>query len=157
MLPEYRNEPFTDFTDEKNVAAFRGALESVKKSIGANYPLVIGEERIELDETFPSVNPARPDEVLGNFANGTAAHADSAIENAAEAFKTWKNVAVADRARYLLRASAEMRRRKHEFSAVMVLEVGKSWAEADADTAEAIDFIEYMPGRCWNWLIPAIS
>jgi 1-pyrroline-5-carboxylate dehydrogenase len=36
-----------------------------------------------------------------------------------------------------------MRRRKHEFSATMVLEVGKSWAEADADTAEAIDFLEY--------------
>jgi 1-pyrroline-5-carboxylate dehydrogenase len=25
----------------------------------------------------------------------------------------------------------------------MVLEVGKSWAEADADTAEAIDFMEF--------------
>ena len=36
-----------------------------------------------------------------------------------------------------------MRRRKHEFSAMMVLEVGKSWDEADADTAEAIDFLEY--------------
>ena len=36
-----------------------------------------------------------------------------------------------------------MRRRKHEFSAMMVLEVGKSWMEADADTAEAIDFLEY--------------
>ena len=36
-----------------------------------------------------------------------------------------------------------MRLRKHEFSAQMVYEVGKSWAEADGDTAEAIDFIEF--------------
>jgi 1-pyrroline-5-carboxylate dehydrogenase len=36
-----------------------------------------------------------------------------------------------------------MRRRKHEFSAVMTLEVGKTWAEADGDTAEAIDFMEF--------------
>src|SRR5258708_26739893 len=36
-----------------------------------------------------------------------------------------------------------MRRRKHEFSAWMVFEIGKSWAEADSDTAEAIDFLEY--------------
>ena len=36
-----------------------------------------------------------------------------------------------------------MRKRKHEFSAWMVYEVGKSWVEADADTAEAIDFLEF--------------
>src|SRR5262249_8170272 len=36
-----------------------------------------------------------------------------------------------------------MRERRHTFSAWMVLEVGKSWAEADADTAEAIDFLEF--------------
>ncbi len=36
-----------------------------------------------------------------------------------------------------------MRERKHEFSAWMVYEVGKSWVEADADTAEAIDFLEF--------------
>jgi 1-pyrroline-5-carboxylate dehydrogenase len=36
-----------------------------------------------------------------------------------------------------------MRERKHEFSATMVYEVGKPWIEADADTAEAIDFLEY--------------
>ena len=36
-----------------------------------------------------------------------------------------------------------MRERKHEFSALMVFEAGKPWVEADADTAEAIDFMEY--------------
>jgi len=36
-----------------------------------------------------------------------------------------------------------MRERRHWFSAWMVLEVGKSWPEADADTAEAIDFMEF--------------
>jgi 1-pyrroline-5-carboxylate dehydrogenase len=39
--------------------------------------------------------------------------------------------------------AAALRRRKHEFSATMVYEVAKTWAEADADTAEAIDFLEY--------------
>ena len=44
---------------------------------------------------------------------------------------------------YLFHAAALMRERKHEFSALMTLEVGKSWTEADADTAEAIDFMEF--------------
>ena len=42
-----------------------------------------------------------------------------------------------------MRAAYLMRKRKHEFSATMVLEVGKNWAEADADTAEAIDYLEF--------------
>jgi len=143
MLPPYTNEPLTDFTDEAHVTAFRQSLEQIKTEIDEQYPLVINGERILLDDTFESVNPARPSEVVGHFANGNAEHVDQAIEAASKAFATWKHVPVEERARYLLRAAAEMRRRKHEFSATMVLEVGKSWVEADADTAEAIDFLEY--------------
>jgi 1-pyrroline-5-carboxylate dehydrogenase len=143
MLPPFQNEPFTDFSKQENVRAFRLMLEKVKNEMGAIYPLVIGGEKIELDDTFASINPARPAEILGEFANGMAKHVDQAIAVASEAFSSWKYTPVEDRARYVLQAAAEMRRRRHEFSAVMVLEVGKSWAEADADTAEAIDFMEY--------------
>ncbi len=41
------------------------------------------------------------------------------------------------------KAADLMRERKYEFSAMLVYEVGKNWAEADADTAEAIDFMEF--------------
>lgn len=143
MLPPYANEPLTDFTQPAHETAFRDALALVKSRLGQTYPLVINGQHITLEDTFPSVNPARPEEVIGYFANGTAAHADAAIEAATAAFETWKYTPVEERARYLLKAAAEMRRRKHEFSAAMVLEVGKSWVEADADTAEAIDFLEY--------------
>jgi 1-pyrroline-5-carboxylate dehydrogenase len=143
MLPPYVNEPLTDFSRPENQAAFGRALEKVKAEIGRTYPLVIDGQAIALDATFASINPARPTEVLGQFADGDASHADQAIAAAAEAFKTWQFVTVQERARYLLNAAAAMRRRKHEFSAMMVLEVGKSWYEADADTAEAIDFLEY--------------
>jgi 1-pyrroline-5-carboxylate dehydrogenase len=143
MLPPYITEPFTDFSIIANQNVFLDALAKVKANLGKTYPLIIGNERIVLDDTFPSINPARPSEVIGYFANGTAEHANRATEVAYQAFQTWQYTPVQERVRYLLNASAEMRRRKHEFSAVMVLEIGKSWAEADADTAEAIDFMEY--------------
>ena len=142
-LPTFQNEPLTDFSEPDNSTAFQKALEKVKAEIGQTYPLIINGETIELNEVFPSVNPSRPDEVLGYFANGTALHADNAIAAASEAYKTWQYVSVEKRAEHLVKAAAEMRERKHEFSAVMVLEVGKNWVEADADTAEAIDFLEY--------------
>ena len=143
MLPEFQNEPLTDFTVGEHETAFRAALDNMKSQLGQTYPLRIGGEVIEVDDVFPSVNPARPDDVIGYFANGTAAHVDRAVAAAAEAFETWQHAPVRERAGYLLRAAAEMRRRKHEFSAMMVLEVGKTWGEADGDTAEAIDFLEY--------------
>lgn len=143
MLPIYQPEPFTDFSQPAQREAFAAALRHVRGNLGKTYPLVINGEQIMLDDVFPTINPARPQEVLGYFPNGTAEHANQAIESAQRAFQTWQHTPVQERARYLLNASAEMRRRKHEFSAVMVLEIGKSWAEADADTAEAIDFMEY--------------
>ncbi|MEP7293723.1 MAG: aldehyde dehydrogenase family protein, partial [Chloroflexota bacterium] len=143
MLPPYIPEALTDFSHPEAQAAFARALNLVKEEIGRTYPLIIDNQEIRLDQTFPTVNPARPAEIVASFADGTAAHADQAIAAATEAFKTWQHVPVEQRARYLLNAAAAMRRRKHEFSAMMVLEVGKSWVEADADTSEAIDFLEY--------------
>ena len=143
MYPPFQNEPFTDFNDEENVAAFREALELVRSQCGRTYPLVIDGEEEQTERHFPSVNPALPQDILGHFADGDADVADHAIAAAAAAFKSWQYTPVAERAAYLVRAAAEMRRRKHEFSATMVLEVGKTWPEADGDTAEAIDFMEY--------------
>ncbi len=60
-----------------------------------------------------------------------------------ETFKTWKKVDPAIRADVLFKAAAIIRRRKFEFSALLTKEAGKPWNEADADTAEAIDFLEY--------------
>ncbi|MFN8562174.1 MAG: L-glutamate gamma-semialdehyde dehydrogenase [Anaerolineae bacterium] len=143
MLPTFVNEALTDFSRRDAQDAFAAALDRVKKQIGTTYPLVIDGEAVYPDKTFNSVNPARPAEVLATFSVGAVEHAEQAVNAASEAFKTWQYVPVAERARYLLRAAAEMRRRKQEFNAIMVLEAGKSWAEADADTSEAIDFLEY--------------
>src|SRR5689334_19112285 len=62
---------------------------------------------------------------------------------ALEAFEAWKNVPVQQRADLLIRTADILRKRKPEFNAWMVLEVGKNWDEAEADTCEAIDFCEF--------------
>ncbi|HEY1013259.1 MAG TPA: L-glutamate gamma-semialdehyde dehydrogenase [Herpetosiphonaceae bacterium] len=143
MLPEFRNEPFTDFSIEANAKAMRDALAKVEKELGQTYPLLIGGEYIELEDTFDSINPAKPSQVVGSFGKATVEHANQAVEAAAAAFETWRKTSGDERARYLFRAAAAMRRRKFEFEAWLVYEVSKSWAEADADVAEAIDFMEY--------------
>jgi 1-pyrroline-5-carboxylate dehydrogenase len=154
MTTLFRNEPLTDFSIPENVAAFRDALERVRRRLGEHYPLMIGGEAITTGETFDSLNPAAPSQVIGRIAKSTPELADRAVQAAARAFERWRYVPYDERASYLFNAASLMRARKHEFSALMVLEVGKSWSEADADTAEAIDFMEFY-GREMLRLGPA--
>src|ERR1041384_3684291 len=120
MTSEFRNEPFTDFSKEENAAAMRAALDKVKSQLGREYPLVIGGERIQTGDTLDSINPANRTEVIGKFHKATKELANKAVETAAEAFKTWRNVPPRERAELLFRTAALMRERKHEFSAWMI-------------------------------------
>jgi 1-pyrroline-5-carboxylate dehydrogenase len=143
MPTEFHNEPFTDFTKEENAQAMRAALDKVKSQLGREYPLVIGGERIATGSMLDSFNPANRTQLIGRFNKATKELASQAVEKAAEAFQNWKHATVADRTALLFRVAEILRERKHEFSAWMIYEVAKTWAEADADTAEAIDFCEF--------------
>ncbi len=143
MKRPFTNEPLTDFSQPANVEAFSAALDSVRGRLGPTYPLIIGGEKIFTEQVFTSTNPAKPSEIIGRVSKATPELADRAVRAAAVAFETWRRVPAAERARYLFSAAKIMRQRKHEFSALMVLEAGKTWVEADADTAEAIDFMEF--------------
>lgn len=143
MVVDYRPEPFTNFQDETNRQQFEAALNQVEKELGKEYPLIINGERIMTQAKIQSVNPSRKNQVVGSVAKANQELADQALKAAADKFEEWKAVPGDHRARYLFKAAAILRRRKHEFSAWLVYEAGKSWAEADADTAEAIDFMEF--------------
>ncbi|HYR77957.1 MAG TPA: L-glutamate gamma-semialdehyde dehydrogenase [Pyrinomonadaceae bacterium] len=143
MPTEFRNEPLTDFSKEESAQAMRAAIEKVKAQLGDEYPLVIGGERIKTGSTLESINPANRSQVVGKFHKANKELAERAVEAADEAFQSWRNVPAAERAQLLFRVAEMMRARKHEFSAWMIYEVAKSWPEADGDTAEAIDFLEF--------------
>src|SRR5258705_160340 len=143
MSAEFRNEPLTDFSIEENAKAMHEAIEKVKGQLGREYPLVIGGERITTSDKLDSFNPANRAQLVGRFNKATKELAARAVETAFATFRTWKNVPATERAELLFRVAAIMRERKHELSAWMVYEVAKTWAEADGDTAEAIDFCEF--------------
>lgn len=143
MIKQYIPEPLTDFSVEENRKAFELALKKVRSEIGKEYPLVINGEKITTEKKIISFNPSKKDEVVGYVSKANQELAEKAMQEAAIVFEEWKNWPADARARLLFKAAAIMRRKKHEFSATMVIEAGKSWPEADADTAEAIDFMEF--------------
>ncbi|MCM3595489.1 L-glutamate gamma-semialdehyde dehydrogenase [Metabacillus idriensis] len=142
MIP-YKHEPFTDFTNEENKKAYQEALQKVEGYLGQDYPLYIGAEKVTTDEKIVSYNPADKEEVIGRVSKASRDHAEKAMKEASAAFESWKKVKPEIRADVLFKAAAIIRRRKHEFSALLTKEAGKPWNEADADTAEAIDFLEF--------------
>ncbi len=143
MIKDYRPEPFTDFTNKENYAAFKAALKLVKSQFDKEYPIIINGEKIYTERKIVSYNPATKEEIVGTVSKADMDLADKAVQEATIKFEEWKKWPADARARLLFKAAAILRRRKHEFSATMVYEAGKSWAEADGDTAEAIDFIEF--------------
>lgn len=142
-IPKFKNEPLTDFSKSINRKQQQAAIEKVRAELGREYPIVIGGKRIYSEQKFNSLNPSKPSEVVGVFQKGDAALANKAMETAVAKFDEWKNVPAKKRADYLFKAAKLMRKRKLELNAVMMFEVGKTWPEADADTAEAIDFLEF--------------
>jgi len=143
LLPEFRNEPLTDFSVPANRAAFSDALSRVEERLPLKGSILIGGRRSTGAKWFDSINPCDPAQIVGRFPEGTPADAARALDAAEAAFPAWSRVPAAERSALILRISSILRRRKHEFSAWMVLEESKSWGEADGDTAEAIDFCEF--------------
>src|SRR5579862_6460106 len=138
----FSNEPLLDFRLEHNAAAMRAAIDQVRSELGREYDLVIGGQRSRTSEKIRSTNPARPSDVIGVHQKAGREHVEPAMQAALSAFESWKNVPAEERAALVFRVSDILRRRKLEFNAWMVLEVGKNWDEAEADTCEAIDFCE---------------
>jgi 1-pyrroline-5-carboxylate dehydrogenase len=143
MLNEFTNEPLLDFSNGLNRTKQYDALLYMQSQLGREYDLIIGGERVKSAERFQSINPSNRTEIVGIFQSATAEQARGAVEFAAEAFQQWKKVPAHERAGVLLRAADILRKRRFESNAWMILETGKPWAEADADTAEAIDFCEF--------------
>ncbi|MDD3123885.1 MAG: aldehyde dehydrogenase family protein, partial [Candidatus Izemoplasmatales bacterium] len=139
----YETEPLTDFSKEGNIKLYLEALKNVQSILGKEYPLIIGSTRIMTDHLYTSLNPANHLEIVGKIAQAGLKEANLAMETALKTFEIWKKVSASTRADVLFKTANIIRRRKHFFSALMTIEAGKPWPEADADTAEAIDFLEY--------------
>ena len=139
----FTNEPFLDFADPHTKRSMQAALARVKAKLGQQYDLVIGGRRLRTEAKIVSINPARPAEVVGVHQRAGEQHVELAMQAAQSAFATWRRKSANERAALLIRTAGLVRLRKFELCAWLTCEVGKNWAEADADVGETIDFLEF--------------
>ncbi|MDI6825625.1 MAG: aldehyde dehydrogenase family protein [Candidatus Aenigmarchaeota archaeon] len=114
-----------------------------------NYKLYIDGKWVDSEsgETFPSLNPAKPREIIGNFQLGNGDDVNKAVDAAERAFKKWSEMPAPKRGLILLRAAQILREKKEELARLLTKEMGKVIAEARGDVQEAIDMAEYMAGE----------
>jgi 1-pyrroline-5-carboxylate dehydrogenase len=139
----FRNEPYTDFSVPANRANMGAALARARSRLGQSHSAIVAGERVDTADKLVSTNPARPDEVVGIHSKATPELAAKAVEAAYANFPEWSRTPAESRIGKLLRTAELIRARKFDFNAWLVLEAGKTWVEAEAETAEAIDFCEY--------------
>lgn len=139
----FENNKVNLFQTQEEQEKMKNAVKKVYSEFGKDYPLVINGKEIFTDSKIKSVNPSKISETVGNVSKATKEQAVEALSTAYENFKWWRNESQAKRSAILLKTAEIMRQKKNEFSAWMVAEAGKNWVEADADTAEAIDFLEF--------------
>jgi RHH-type transcriptional regulator, proline utilization regulon repressor / proline dehydrogenase / delta 1-pyrroline-5-carboxylate dehydrogenase len=141
--PCFINEPPLDFAREADRKQMSEAITRVHCQLGKHYSLVIGGKPAEAETSFNSINPARPEQIVGSVAAGGKAEVVAAVQAARNAFRRWAALSAEERARFVDRVADRFHQRRYELAAWQVFEVGKTWSEADADVIEAIDFCRF--------------
>lgn len=153
-VPSFVNEPHTDFNIEENRSAMQQAITDVRDEFGQTYPLVIDGKSSESRSTLSSRNPSNTKEIVGHVAAASADQSADAVDAAQRTFPQWAAMETSNRCEYVELIAAEIRERRFELAAWVCLEVGKSWADADREVAEAIDFCMYYASEMRRLDVP---
>lgn len=137
----FDNEPHSDFSRPETHAAMRAALDLAGSRLGRR--IALPTESGFTGGELTSRNPAHPSQVVARVAAAAAADIPRVVAAASGGWLRWRSTPPEQRASMLRRAASLMRARRLGLAAWEVFEEGKPWREADADVAEAIDFLEF--------------
>jgi len=150
---EFHNEPQRDFAQVDSRTAMQQAIATVRSQLGRQWTSSSRGLRLT-GPLIESHNPGRPDEVVGRLSSASSGDVDQAVRRAVQAWESWHDTPTEQRVNILRAAASLMRTRRDELAAWEVMECGKPWREADADLAEAIDFLEYYAASWRNLASP---
>ncbi|MBI1972439.1 aldehyde dehydrogenase family protein [Candidatus Woesearchaeota archaeon] len=98
-------------------------------------------------KTFPTINPAKKNQVLAQCAAGTREDVEKAVYAAEKALPAWKKMPAPRRGEVLLEVASLLKKRKQKLGELVTTEMGKVLKEGLGDVQEAIDIFEYMAGE----------
>lgn len=107
-------------------------------------PLYIDGEFVasKSEQWIPVTNPATQ-EVIAEAPCATQSEMEAAVASARDAFKTWKEVAVSERARVMMRYQALLKEHHDEIAEILAQETGKTFEDAKGDVWRGIEVVEH--------------
>ncbi|MBI3352389.1 MAG: bifunctional proline dehydrogenase/L-glutamate gamma-semialdehyde dehydrogenase [Nitrospirae bacterium] len=142
----FKNEPPLDFSIQENRDQVQNGLKKMVSRLQHEvplYPLLLNGKKVSTGKTFNAVNPSLNAQVLGRVSQASLEQGKQAVEAALRAFSAWKQTLPSFRTALLLRVARHFQQIRHELIAMEILEIGKTWKEADGDVCEAIDFLTF--------------
>ncbi|BFM18171.1 aldehyde dehydrogenase family protein [Maricurvus nonylphenolicus] len=118
-------------------------------SLTLNYQNFIAGQWCDSDSgrTFEVRNPAKWSEVVHSYPKSTEADAHRAIDSASKAFKTWRDVSLAEKAAIMRRTAELIREHRDQIAAIITLENGKLISESLVEIDSALLELEYQIGE----------
>ena len=143
---EFTNSPLLDFSKLRTRFEMQFAVEQFIKQIKQRplevYPIINGKD-VLLRKTFTSINPSHKSQVVAYAHAAETSDVNFAVNSSKQAFMWWSHLPAQRRINIMKAFARFLERKRQDYAALLVLEVAKTWNEANAELSEAIDFIYY--------------
>jgi RHH-type proline utilization regulon transcriptional repressor/proline dehydrogenase/delta 1-pyrroline-5-carboxylate dehydrogenase len=150
----FRNEPHTDFSQKAARDAMEEALQQVSTRLNRGWSAVLSKQARPSGEELITRNPAEPSQIVARLRAYAPTDIPAMVKTAMSTYGDWAATPAASRIAILRKAAELMRARRWELAAWEVFEEGKPWYEADADVAEAVDFLAFYAGEMTRLSMP---
>ncbi|NRA84891.1 MAG: bifunctional proline dehydrogenase/L-glutamate gamma-semialdehyde dehydrogenase PutA, partial [Gammaproteobacteria bacterium] len=97
--------------------------------------------------SLPVTNPANLTEIIGHITHVNEEQMLDIVTRSSQAFATWSQVPVAERAQVLLKTADLLELHRDELIAICIKEAGKIPVDGVSEVREAVDFCRYYAAR----------
>jgi len=142
----FTNLPLLDFAIEEYRTKLKEALDALHKQLESApvtiNPIYPGLKQGE-GETRTNVVPENFNLNISSTSEASVSQLEFVIPKLQDAFEEWSRTDIDYRANILEKVADIIVERRFSLTAIIILETGKGWVEADGDLGEAVDFLRY--------------
>lgn len=137
---DFSNFPVPDFSKKQNRELFQKALKDWESRFPVQASLLSVPPNSSSLSVFSRENPNKKDQIISKTAFADRKLAEQAVADCYQFFPKWRAVSAVKRVALLKKTAELLKEKFFHFASLQVYELGKTWEEATADVAEAIDF-----------------
>lgn len=150
----FHNASLLDFTHSRVRTRFLEALKNIEQQLPLSIPIMINKQKYISSQAMNRSCPNDKNLITSKIELASIEHAEEAIQQCIKSSYQLAVLSREERAHHLENLGEIIEQDRYNLAALMCYEVGKTWAEADADVAEAIDFCRYYAECIRNELSP---